>query len=126
MAVVRYVNTRAELKQAIEDRPDLIIIKDKRLAKDVSTILAASDVALGAAIVTVTTALAMSWNPIGWGLGLAAVSAGGVLAGAVAFLVVTLGLGILWALWKGWKITAKGKVTINGVVYEGEVILEPR
>ena len=126
MANIRYVRTREELKAALEDRPDYIVITDKALAKHVTRVKESSKVALTAAIVTTGVGATMWWNPLGWGAAAVAVTTTGTLVVAVAFLIFVLGAAILWALWKNWKIKARGKVTLpNGVEVEGEIILEP-
>lgn len=126
MANIKYVSTREELKAALQDKADYIVVADKRLAHSISAVKTASRAALATAIAAAGVGATMWWNPIGWGASAVAITAGGALVAAVVSLIVILGICLLWALWKDWKVIGKGKITLpGGIVVEGEIILQP-
>jgi len=126
MPNIKYVSTRKELKAALQEKPDYIVVTDKRLARSISTVKLASRAALAAAIAASGVSATMWWNPVGWGASAVAITTGGALVAAVVFLIVILGVCLLWALWKNWKVVAKGKLKLpGGIEVEGEMILQP-
>ncbi|MGB8194588.1 MAG: hypothetical protein WCF67_21835 [Chitinophagaceae bacterium] len=126
MSSIKYVSTREELKSALEKKYDYIIITDKSLAGYVSVIKNAKEGVLTAAIVATAGAVTMWWNPIGWASGVVALTTGGALTLAVAFLIVALGVAVLWALYREWNIAARGTFKLpDGTTVTGEIILTP-
>jgi len=125
----RYVSTREQLKSAIDDKVDYIVITDSDLAKKVKTVKTASKTALYAALGACGVGVANIWNPLGWivtgGTFLIGAATGSTLIAAVSFLIVVLGVGILIALFNNYTLKFSGKVKFpNGVEISGEMILE--
>lgn len=126
MKKIEYVSTREELKRALENKSDYIVITDKSLAKNVSIVKSASYAALAATIAGSGVTATMWWNPVGWVAATTTIAISGTLAVAVIFLIAILGSVLIYALWKNYKIIGKGKYTLpDGTSIEGEVILTP-
>ncbi len=123
MADIYHVNTREELKQAIENGAQCISITDQEVAKHTLNVKAASKATIVAALVGAGVATAMWWNPLGWLAGTVAAST----AAAVAYLVFKLGLDSFWGLYGNYEIIGRriAKLKDNAVV-EGELILKKR
>jgi len=117
------VNSKDELKCALEQEVQQIIITNPRLASSIRTVKAASKVALVAAIGGVGVAATNFWNPVGWGAGVFGVVAGGSTLTAV--LALGIGATLIYAIYNGYSIKAKCKVkTIDGKEYEAEMVME--
>lgn len=126
MPDIKYVSTREELKTALQAQTDYIVVTDARLARNITIVKTASGAALAAAIASAGIGVTMCWNPLGWAGTALVVTVSGALVVAVVFLVVVLGIGLLWALHKNYKVVAKGRVKLpNGIEVEGEIILQP-
>ena len=104
------VTTLKELKAALAEKPDAIEIADPTLAMQVRVIKTASVPAVTAAVAALGVGAAMAWNPVGWGVMGAAVTAQGALVAAVAFLVAALGVAVLWGLVNDWEIDVGAEV----------------
>lgn len=117
------VNTKAELKSAIERKVQTIVVQDADLASSIRTIKTASRVALGAAIAGAGLAATNFWNQVGWVSGAASVAVGGTLI----WVLIALGLSaaLVWVIYNDYRIEVKGKVkNPDGSEVEGEIILE--
>jgi len=117
------VNTKAELKQAIDNETKNIIVMDEGLASNIKKVKLASKVGLTLAIGSIGVAATNFWNPVG----LTAGFVGAVSSGTLITAIVTLGLGatFIWAIYNNYSIKVKGKYTSsNGEEIEGEIILE--
>ena len=119
MAVIHNVNTREQLKQAIENKVQYICITDKKIAKHISNVKAASKATIVSALVASGVAGVMWWNPVGWVAGAVAAST----AAAVAYLVFKLGLDSFWCLYGNYEIIRIAQIEDNTIV-EGELILK--
>ncbi|WP_028304329.1 hypothetical protein [Oceanospirillum maris] len=123
MANVEIVRTKKQLERALDNEADYIVIKNQELADHVQTVNTASKAALTAVLGGSALALTNSWNPLGWGA--AAITA--LTGGSLALAIIALGLGVvlIWAIYKNYRIKAKGKVTLpDGTEVEGELVLE--
>ncbi len=117
------VNTKAELKKAIGDEVEHIIVADKRLASNIKTVKFASKTGLALAIGSAGIAATNFWNPIGMTAGVV----GAVSSGTLITAIVTLSIGVtfIWAIFNDYSIKVKGKYTSSdGDTYEGEIILD--
>lgn len=115
-----------ELKAALS-RDDVIIIADPKIATSVRIVKAASVPVLTAAVALAGVAATNFWNPIGWGANALVVTTEGALVASVTFLLVSLGVGILWALYYRWDVDATGEVTLpNGAAIKGGLKLKPK
>jgi hypothetical protein len=117
------VNTKAELKHALEEKVQKIIVTNSDLASNIRTVKTASNIALAAAVGGMGVAAVNFWNPIGWGAGAVGIIAGGSTLTAI----VALGVGatLIYAIYNGYSIKGKGKVkTLDGTEYEAEIVLE--
>lgn len=106
MSKIIKVSSLKELRTALAEKPDAIEITDPRLASRVRLIKTASVPALTATLAALGVGASMAWNPVGWGTMGLAFTAQGALLTAVAFLVATLGVAVLWALVNEWEIDA--------------------
>ena len=118
------VSSRAELKNAIASGAEEIVITDQQLGRTVYAVAKASRPALVAAVAAVAGGVAMSWNPIGWGFAAVGAATSGYLITAVAFLIVVLGVSILYALNKNYNVENKVKVEIPGFKFENVTVLK--
>jgi hypothetical protein len=104
------VSSITELKRAIESNPDSIEILDADLAKKVRILKMASGPAIAALVAAAGVTATMWWNPVGWtsgfAMGAVGLTAESALIGAVAFFIASLGVSVLWALFKDWDIDA--------------------
>ncbi|MFT4927779.1 MAG: hypothetical protein ACI8WB_003893 [Phenylobacterium sp.] len=117
------VNTKAELKKAIDNEVEHIIVADKGLANNIKTVKFASKAGLALAIGSAGIAATNFWNPIGMTAGVV----GAVSSGTLITAIVTLGIGVtfIWAIYNNYSIKLKGKYTSSGGdTYEGEIILD--
>lgn len=92
MSSTRIVSTTKELKKALDDKVDHIVISDHKLALGVRVIKAISYKKLAMIAGGASLVAASIWNPVGW-LGAAAGGAAGVgiVASAVAAAGITTG-----------------------------------
>lgn len=96
------VNSKEDLKKALNAKAEEILITNKSLAAQIKTISYASKAALTAAIAGGAVAAANFWNPVGWGVaGFTAVSSGTLLAALLALGVGTL----IWVLWNDYDFS---------------------
>ncbi|MFV3385151.1 hypothetical protein ACNFCJ_06820 [Pseudomonas sp. NY15364] len=72
----RYVSTAKELKKALDDKVDFIVITDKKLAFAARVIKATGYKALAVTAAAAGVAAVSIWNPAGWFSGAAAGTAG--------------------------------------------------
>lgn len=127
------VNNKKQLREALQNKVDIINIMDDDLAKHIVTVKKSSKAALVAALGTAGaagTAATMWWNPVGWGAGASALIGtavmGTVSAALVAAIVVLLAgmtVALLWSLWADYDykeyefeagtLGAKAKVKIK-------------
>jgi hypothetical protein len=117
------VNTKSELKLALENNTKKIIITNPDLASNIRTVKNASYVALTAAVAGIGVAATNFWNPIGWGAG----AVGLVAGGSTLTAIITLGVGVtlIYAIYNGYSIKGKTKVKLpDGTEYEAEIVLE--
>lgn len=117
------VNSKDELKRALEQEIQQIIIMNSDVASNVRTVKTASKVALVAAVGGVGVAATNFWNPVGWGAG----AVGLVAGGSTLTAIIALGVGatLIYAIYNGYSIKAKGKVkTPDGNEYEAEMVME--
>ncbi|WP_338919262.1 hypothetical protein V0M98_17760 [Pseudomonas silesiensis] len=132
------VRTKEELKTALEQRVDRIIIMDDGLAKRIRGVKAAKK----AVVVAVATGVGVTalnwWNPLGWGAGAAtagavigthafaaatgaAATAGGVSGGAVAItgIIAMAYLGtLLLVMYNDYDLEMGGKAS-GGIPEQG-------
>jgi len=81
----RYVGNAKELKKALNDKTDHIVITDKKLAFAVRVIKSITYAKLAIVATGAGVAAVGFWNPAGWGAGAAtAVTASGVVASGLA------------------------------------------
>ncbi|HDY7443088.1 hypothetical protein HJ111_04675 [Vibrio parahaemolyticus] len=105
MAEPYIVNSKADLKRALEIEASEIIITDKSLATQIKTVSYASKAALTAAIAGAAIASTNFWNPVGWGVaGFTAVSSGTLLTAIIALGVGTM----VWVLWNDYDFSFEG------------------
>lgn len=117
------VHTKDELKRALEQEVQQIIITNPDLASNIRTVKTASKLALGAAIGGAGIAATNFWNPVGWGAG----AVGLVAGGSTLTAIITLGVGatLIYAMYNGYSIKGKTKVkTPDGSEYEAEIVME--
>lgn len=86
MPTSRYVSTAKELKKALDDKVDWIVITDKKLAFATKVIKKIGYKTLAGIAGAAGVAAVAAWNPMGWFSGAAATAAGAgaVTAGFVA------------------------------------------
>lgn len=84
----RYVSTAKELKKALDDKVDWIVITDKKLAFAAKVIKKVGYKTLAGIAATAGVAAVAVWNPMGWFAGAAAGTAGTV---ALTSAVVSVG-----------------------------------
>ncbi len=99
MENIKVVNNIQELKKAIEEKADKIIITDEKVAKYVKAVKTASKVAIYAAIASVgagTISTLTIWNPIGWATRVFSFFSGATTAvsGGTIILIAVIFLGI--------------------------------
>jgi len=117
------VNTKEELKRAVERETRQIIITNSDLASNIKTVKTASKAALGVAIGAAGIAATNFWNPVGWGAG----AVGLVAGGSTLTAIIALGVGatLIYAIYNGYSIKGKTKVkTTDGTEYEAEIVME--
>lgn len=93
------------------------------MARNIKIVKAASKVAVVAAIGSIGVAATNFWNPVGWGVGVVSIAAGA----SISVVIIALGIGatLIYALYNGYNIKAKGKVTTpDGRTYDAEIALE--
>lgn len=132
------VSSKAELKQAINDKVERIVVADPALAKHIRVVKTSSKWVLAAAIAAVLgTGVAATnfWNPAGWAggatagmatMGLTAAGAAGALDASVIGAIAVLGLSasILYAIYSSYEITGSAKIKMpDGTEVEGELNL---
>ena len=117
-------SNRAELKKAMASGAKEIVITDEKLGKMVSIVTKASVPALVAAVAAVAGSASMSWNPIGWGVAAVGTAVSGPLIAAVAFLIVVIGVSMLYALKKDYDVENKVKVELPGFKFENATVLK--
>lgn len=129
------VSSKEELKQAINDKVERIVITDAALATHIRVVKTSSKWVLAAAIAAVVgTGVAVTnfWNPAGWVGGAAAGAVTMGLGAADATLItaiVVLGLSatILYAIYSNYDVKGSGKVTLpDGTEFEGGLTMERR
>jgi hypothetical protein len=133
------VSTKDELKQAINDKIERIVITDAALAKHIRVVKSSAKWVLTAAIAAaVGTGVAATnfWNPAGWAggatagvitMGLGAAGAAGAVDATLITAIIVLGLSatILYAIYSNYDVKGGGKITLpNGTELEGELNLE--
>lgn len=114
----RYVSTAKELKKALDDKADWIIITDRKLAFAARVIKKIGYKSLASLAALAGVAGVVAWNPMGWFAGAATGTAGGLvittafwsaggagaagisgstatLIGFIAFVIAVLGLSAL-------------------------------
>ena len=117
------VNTKSELKLALENKTKQILITNPDLASNIRTVKTASYVALTAAVGGLSVAATNFWNPIGWGAGAVGLVAGG--STLTAIIALGVGVTLIYAIYNGYSIKGKGKVKLpDGTECEAEIILE--
>jgi len=80
----RYVGSAKELKKALNDNADYIVITDKKLAFAVRVIKSVTYAKLAIVATGAGVAAVGFWNPAGWGAGAAtAVTASGLVASGI-------------------------------------------
>jgi hypothetical protein len=121
-----FVRTRDELKAAVGIERAQIVITDAALASKIRLVAKAPKAALAAALVAAGASVGMAWNPLGWGMAAVSTAVAGPLVAAVAFFLVSLGVGHLYSIRKNYKITNKTTVTMpDGTVLENATVMEP-
>ncbi len=121
-----FVRTRDELKAAVGIERAQIVITDSALASKIRLVAKAPKAALAAALVAAGASVGMAWNPLGWGMAAVSTAVAGPLVAAVAFFLVSLGVGHLYSIRKNYKITNKTTVTMpDGTVLENATVMEP-
>lgn len=101
-----FVSTKAELKKALEDKAQEILITDLALANYVMVVMSASKVAIGAAVAGMGIASFNMWNPIGWGVaGLTAATSATLVAAIVALGISAI---LIWVLWNDYDFSFEG------------------
>lgn len=121
-----FVRTRDELKAAVGIERAQIVITDSALASKIRLVAKAPKTALAAALVAAGASVGMAWNPLGWGMAAVSTAVAGPLVAAVAFFLVSLGVGHLYSIRKNYKITNKTTVTMpDGTVLENATVMEP-
>lgn len=138
MTSTALVSSKGELKQAIIDKIERIVVTDPALAKHIRVVKTSSKWVLVAAIAAaVGTGVAATnfWNPAGWvgGATAGAVTMGLTAAGAAgavdatliaAILVLGLSASILYAIYSNYDIKGSGKIKLaDGSEIEGELSL---
>ncbi|MGI9897166.1 hypothetical protein ACKVMY_16520 [Vibrio natriegens] len=117
------VNTKEELKRAVERDTRQIIITNPDLASNIKTVKTASKAALVTAIGAAGVAATNFWNPVGWSAG----TVGLVAGGSTLTAIIALGIGatVIYAIYNGYSVKGKAKVkTPDGTEYEAEVVME--
>ena len=90
------MSTTKELKKALDDKVDSIVITDSKLATSVRVInkiplKTLSGIAVGSGVV-----VANGWNPLGWiGAGIGGVASAGIVAAAVGAAGITAGTAVV-------------------------------
>lgn len=107
MPTSRYVSTAKELKKALDDKVDWIVITDKKLAFVAKVIKKIGYKTLAGIAGIAGVAAFAAWNPIGWGAG-AGAGIGGTVA--VSYAVAAAG-GAAAAGISGGTVAAIGIVT---------------
>lgn len=107
MPTSRYVSTTKELKKALDDKVDWIVITDKKLAFATKVIKKIGYKTLAGIAGVAGVAAFAAWNPIGWGAG-AGAGIGGTVA--VSYAVAAAG-GAAAAGISGGTVAAIGIVT---------------
>lgn len=116
------VSNKADLKKAIENKIDQIIITDSALAQNIKVLKYSSRFALGLAIAGTGVAVTNFWNPVGLTAGVAAFA----VTGSTTTAMILLGVGAtaLYAIYNNYDIKGKCKVKLpNGVEVEAEMVL---
>jgi hypothetical protein len=112
------VSNIAELKRAIQERPESITILDESLAKKVRILKSTSAPAVAVLAAAGTVTATMWWNPVGWTAGAAALTVAATvesaLVVAVAFLITAMGGALLWALFNDWDIDVSVEGSVKG------------
>lgn len=78
MPTSRYVSTAKELKKALDDKVDWIVITDKKLAFAAKVIKKVGYKTLAGIAVMTGVAAVAAWNPVGWSAGAATGTVGAV------------------------------------------------
>lgn len=132
------VSSKGELKQAINDKIEQIVIIDPALARHIRVIKSSSKWVLAAAIAAALgTGVAATnfWNPAGWAggatagvvtMGLTAAGAAGAIDATLIAAIVVLGLSatILYAIYSNYEIKGSAKFkNADGTEIEGELSL---
>ena len=124
MDSVVYVNSKQQLKDAIESGADTIHILNSEVAKNIKVVKGASKAALVAGIASAGIAATNFWNPIGWGAAIASAAISSTIIIAILFLGSAV---LIWAIYNDYKIIGKRTVTrSDGTVEEVEVTLEKK
>jgi len=124
MNSVVYVNSKQQLKDAIESGADTIHILNPEVAKNIKVVKGASKAALVAGIASAGIAATNFWNPIGWGAAIASAAISSTVIIAILFFGSAV---LIWAIYNDYKIIGKRKVTrSDGTVEEVEVTLEKK
>lgn len=96
MSSTRLVSTAKELKKALEDKVDNIVITDSKLATSVRVINKIPLKTLSAIAVGSGVVVANGWNPLGWiGVGVGGVASAGIVAAAVGAAGITAGTAVV-------------------------------
>jgi hypothetical protein len=103
-----------------------MVITDRALAARILVLMSAPKFAVALAIAG-TASLGLAFiNPIAGSTPLPVMLVSGkALTAAVIFLVLAIGVALVWALYKEWKVVARGKARFpDGTELSGEIILE--
>lgn len=96
MSSTRLVSTTKELKKALDDKVDSIVITDSKLATSVRVINKIPLKTLSAIAVGSGVVVANSWNPLGWiGAGIGGAASAGIVAAAVGAAGITAGTAVV-------------------------------
>ena len=102
-----FVSTKAELKKALEDKAQEILITDLALANYVMVVMSASKVAIGAAVAGMGIASFNMWNPHWLGVaGLTAATSATLVAAIVALGISAI---LIWVLWNDYDFVLRGE-----------------
>lgn len=130
----RIVTTEAELKNAVKEKIQRIVITDKSLASTVEKIKRASRIAVaaapgGVAALFLDPARWMDiwiWGPIGVAQRVTGWWADKAIEGAaVNAIAIALGAAVVWAIKEHYHMEPSMKVTLpDGTIVDSELVLE--
>lgn len=104
-----FVSTKEDLKNALNNKNEEILITNEKLAGNVKTISYASKAAITAALAGVGITATNFWNPIGLGAaGITAITA--ISSWTLILTIIALGLGasLIWILWNDYDFSFEG------------------